>query len=90
MELEVLNDVVVKQEYQVRVVNGFAVLKTLGTDIDISGAYQSIMQNVKISAKVRLGCYTSVQHKFRFHEEYSRLLQQSNKLNCSGFGMQTK
>jgi hypothetical protein len=27
MELEVLNDVVVKQEYQVRVINGFAVLK---------------------------------------------------------------
>lgn len=84
-----LNDVVVKQKYQVRLVKGLAFLKNLGTDIDISGAYQSIIQNVKVSAKLRLGYYTSVQHKRRTKNTQD-CYSKENRLNCSGFRMQTK
>jgi hypothetical protein len=47
-----LNEVEGKERYQIKIPNRFAVLENLDDDVDINTGWESIRQNIKISAKV--------------------------------------
>jgi hypothetical protein len=49
-------------------------LENLGTKVDINGAWETIRENIKISAKESLGYYEQKKHKSWFDEGYSKLL----------------
>jgi hypothetical protein len=51
MNLKKLNEVEVKEQYQVQISNRFASLENLDNDVDINTAYETIRNNIKISAK---------------------------------------
>jgi hypothetical protein len=53
--LKKLNDVEVKEEYQVEISNRFAALEILDESFDINNAWESIRDNIKTSAKENLG-----------------------------------
>jgi hypothetical protein len=55
--LQVLNDVEVKKQFQVKIPNGFMVLENLNQNLDISRALKSIRKNIKTSAKSYLNHY---------------------------------
>jgi hypothetical protein len=44
--------------------------------VDINRAWETIRENIKISAKESLGCYELKKHETRFDEGCSKLLDQ--------------
>jgi hypothetical protein len=52
-----LNDVEVKEQYQVKIKNTFAALENLDNDVDINRACDSSRENMKASAAEILGYY---------------------------------
>jgi hypothetical protein len=53
--LKKLNEVEGKEKYRVEVSNRFAALKDLGAEVEINAIWESIRDNIKISAKESLG-----------------------------------
>jgi hypothetical protein len=53
--LKKLDDVEVKEKYQVETSNIFAVLETLDESLEINNAWEIIRENINISAKENLG-----------------------------------
>jgi hypothetical protein len=53
-DLEKLYDVEVKEKYQAEISNRFAALECLDESFDINNSWESITENVKISAKDNL------------------------------------
>jgi hypothetical protein len=49
-------------------------LEKLDTEVDINRAWETIRENIKISAKESLGYYVLKKHKPWFDEGYSELL----------------
>jgi hypothetical protein len=75
--LRKVNDVEVKEQYQIKFSNRFAGLENVDDDVvDISRAWGSIRGNIKASAIHNLGCYELKQHKPWFNSECSKLLDQ--------------
>jgi hypothetical protein len=66
--LKKLNEVAVKEQYQVEFSNRFASLEDLHTEVEINSALEMIRQNIKISAKESLGYYELRKHKPWFDE----------------------
>jgi hypothetical protein len=56
-DLKKMDDVEVKEKYQVDISNRFAVLESLDETSDINNAWESIRENRKTSAKDNLGCH---------------------------------
>jgi hypothetical protein len=54
--LKKLNKVEDKEQYQVEISNRFAALENLNAE-DINRAWETIRENIKISAKESLSCY---------------------------------
>jgi hypothetical protein len=54
-DLKKLDDVEVKEKYQVEISNRFAALEKLDESFDIKNAWKSIRENIKTSAKDNLG-----------------------------------
>jgi hypothetical protein len=52
--LKKLNKVEGKEQYHVEILNSFAALKKLDADVDINRAWETIRENINISAKERL------------------------------------
>jgi hypothetical protein len=52
--LKKLNDVEGKEQYRVEISNRFAALEHLDTEVDINKAWETIRENIKISAKESL------------------------------------
>jgi hypothetical protein len=50
-DLKKLNDVEVKEKYQVEISNRFAALESLDESFDINNAWENIRENIKTSAK---------------------------------------
>jgi predicted metallo-beta-lactamase superfamily hydrolase len=73
--LKKLNEVEGK-EYSVEISNRFTALENSDTEVDINRAWETIRENIKISAKVSLDYYELKKHKPWFNEEYSKLLDQ--------------
>jgi hypothetical protein len=55
--LEKLNKVQGKDKYHVEVSNKFAALEDLDADVELNGDWETIRENIKISAEGSLGYY---------------------------------
>jgi hypothetical protein len=82
--LQKLNDVEGKEKYRVEVSNTFAALEDLDAEVGINTIWETIRENIKISAKESLGYYEPKKHKSWFDEGCSKLLDQRKqaKLQC--------
>jgi hypothetical protein len=58
-----LNEVQGKEQYRVEVSNRFAALEDLDAEMEISSAWETIRDNIKISAKESLDYYELRRHK---------------------------
>jgi hypothetical protein len=74
--LKKLNDVYSKEQSRVEVSNAFAALENLDTETVISSAWETIGENIKISAKENMGYFELKKHKPWFDEGCSKLLDQ--------------
>jgi hypothetical protein len=68
--LRELNEVESKEEYRVEILNRFAALENLDVEVDINRAWETVRENIKISAKGSLGCYKLKKHKIRLDEGF--------------------
>jgi hypothetical protein len=75
-----LNDVEGKEQFRVEVSNWFAALEDLGAEVEINSAWETIRDNIKISAKDSLGSTKDVQNYYN----------KGNEINCSGYRIQVK
>jgi hypothetical protein len=55
--LKKLNEVESEEQYQVKIPDRFAALENLYDDVDINRAWETIRENIKISANEILGYY---------------------------------
>jgi hypothetical protein len=74
--LNKLNDGESNEQFRVEVSNRFAALEDLDTQVEINSAWKTIRENIKISAKERLGYFELKKHKPWFDEGCSELLDQ--------------
>jgi hypothetical protein len=75
-DLNKLDDIEVKEKYQVEISNRFAALESLDESFDINNAWESISESIKTSAKDNLG-YDRLKHnKPWFDDDCSKLLDQ--------------
>jgi hypothetical protein len=74
--LKKLNDVECKEQFCVEVSNRFAALGELDAEVEINSAWETIRENIKISAKESLGHFELKKHKPWFNEGCSKLLDQ--------------
>jgi len=64
MNLQKLNDVAAKEQYEVKISDRFAASENLDEDhVDISRAWESITEDIKASETESLGYYELKQHK---------------------------
>jgi hypothetical protein len=75
-DLKKLDDVEVKEKCQVEISNRFAALESLDESFDINNAWESIRENIKISAKENLGYQKLKHNKPWFDDECSKLIDQ--------------
>jgi hypothetical protein len=64
----------VREQYQVTLKNKFAALEILDDNGDINRAWDTIRENIKISAKESIGLCESKSHKPWFEEECLKLV----------------
>jgi hypothetical protein len=74
--LKSLNEVEVKEKYRVEVSNRFTGLEDLGAEVDINSAWETIIENIKFSARESLGYFELKKHKPWFDKGCSKLLAQ--------------
>jgi hypothetical protein len=79
-DLKKLNDVEVKEKYQVEISNRLAALEDLDESFDINNAWESIRENIKISAKENLGYQKLKHNKPWFDDECSKLIDQRKQV----------
>jgi hypothetical protein len=79
--LKKLDDVKVKEKYQVDISNRFAALESLDESFDINNAWESIRENIKTSAKVNLRYQKLKYNKPWFDDECSKLIDQQKQTN---------
>ena len=61
--LRKLNELEVKEKYQIELTNRFAALENLDVEEDVNRAWENIKENIKTSAKESLGLHERKQHK---------------------------
>jgi hypothetical protein len=61
--LNQLNEVEGKEQYRVEISNRFAALEDLDTEVEINSAWETIRENIKMSAKESLGHFELKKHK---------------------------
>jgi len=74
--LRKLNELEVRKRYQIEITNRFAALENLKDDEDVNRTWENIKENIKTSAKERLGLHELKQHKPWFDEECLGFLDQ--------------
>jgi hypothetical protein len=75
-DLKRLDDIEVKEKYQVEISTRFAALESLDDSFDINNAWESIRENIKTSVKENLG-YQKLKHNNPcFDDECSKLIDQ--------------
>jgi hypothetical protein len=75
-DLKKLDDVEVKEKYQVEIKNRFAALESLAESFDLHNVWESIRENIKTSAKENLGYQKLKHNKPWFEDECSKLIDQ--------------
>ena len=68
-DLMKLNELEVRKQYQIEITNRFAALENSNDDEDINRGWENNKENIKTSAKERLGLHELKQHKPWFDEE---------------------
>jgi hypothetical protein len=63
INLKKLNEVEGKEQLRVEVSNRFAALEDLDEEVEINSAWETIKENIKISAKENLGYFELKKHK---------------------------
>jgi hypothetical protein len=76
-----LKEVGAKEQYHIKISNRFAALENLDTEAYINRAWETIRENIKISAKDTLGYYELKKHKSWLNERCSKLLDQRKQVN---------
>jgi hypothetical protein len=76
LSLEKLNKVGGKEQFRVEVSNRFAAMEDLDAEVESNSAWETIRENIKISAKESLGYFELKKHKPWFDEGCSKLLYQ--------------
>jgi hypothetical protein len=71
-DLKKLDDVEVKEKYQVEFSNRFATLESLYESFDVSNAWEIIRENIKTSDKKNLGYYRLKHKKPWFDDKCSK------------------
>jgi hypothetical protein len=89
-DLKKLDDVEVKEKYQVEISSRFAALERLDKSFDINNSWESIRENIKTSAKENLGYQKLKRNKPWFDDERSKLIDNGSRLNYNGCKIQTK
>jgi hypothetical protein len=74
-----LNDVDIEQQYSADVSNRFSALEDLDAEVGIIGAWETIRENITISANERLGHFDLKKHKPWFDEACSKLVDQRKR-----------
>jgi hypothetical protein len=74
--LKKLNEVEGKEKYHIEVPNRLAALEDLDTEVDINSAWETIRENIKISAKESPGYFELQKHKQWFNEGFLKLSDQ--------------
>jgi hypothetical protein len=74
--LRKFNELEVRKQYQIEITTRFAALENVSDYENINRAWESINENIKTSAKERLGLYEWKQHKPRFDGAYLVILDQ--------------
>jgi hypothetical protein len=74
--LQKLNEVEGKEQFRVEVSNRFAALEDLDTEVEIISAWETIKENIKISAEESPGYFELKKHKPWFDKGCSKLLDQ--------------
>jgi hypothetical protein len=74
--LKKINEVEGKGQFRVEVSNRFAVLEDLDTEVEINSVWETIRENIEISAKESLGYYDLKKHKQWFDKGCSKLFDQ--------------
>jgi len=67
--LRKLNELEVKEKYQIEITNRFAALENLDVEEGVNRAWENIKENIKTSAKESLGLHEWKQHKPWFDTE---------------------
>jgi hypothetical protein len=80
LNLKMLNEGDVKEQYQVTVRNKFAALENVEDSGDINGAWDNISENIKISGKEILSCCDSKHRKQRIDENAKNWLIEGTKV----------
>jgi hypothetical protein len=66
--LKTLNEVEGKGKYRIEVSNRFAALEDLDAEVEVNSAWETIRENIEISAEESLGCFELKKHKPWFDE----------------------
>jgi hypothetical protein len=74
--LNKLNDVEGKEQFCVEVSNRFSALEDLDAEVEINSTWETIRENINISAKESLGYFEFKKHKPWFDKGCSKLLDQ--------------
>jgi hypothetical protein len=82
--LKILDEVQGKEQYRTEISNRFGALENLDNDVDINRAWETIRENIKISAKVSLGYYELKKHKPWVDKGCSELLDQRKQAKLQG------
>jgi hypothetical protein len=70
--LKKLNEVEGNKQFHVDVSNRFAALEDFSTEVEINSAWETIRENIKISAKESLDYFELKKHKPSFDEGCSK------------------
>jgi hypothetical protein len=79
-----LNEAEGKEMYHAEVSNRLAALKDLDAEVEINTIWETIRDNIKMSAKQSLGYYELKMHKPWFDEGCSKLLDQREQAKMQG------
>jgi hypothetical protein len=74
--LKKLNEVEGNEQFCVEVSNRFTALEDLDAEVEINSDWETIRENIKISAKERVGYFELTKHKPCLNEGCSKLLDQ--------------
>jgi len=88
--LRKLNELEVRKQYQIEIMDRFPSLENLSDGEDINRAWENIKENIKTSAKESLGLCELKQHKLRFDEKCLGFLDQRKQAKMQGYRIQAK
>jgi hypothetical protein len=83
--LKKLDDLEVKEKYQVEISNRFVISESLNESSDINNAWESIRENIKTSAKDNVGYQKLKHNKPWFDDECSKLIDQWKQTKLQWF-----